>query len=687
MAVGNAVIEAACASLVREYLSKKGFKSTLEKMDEECPRNELSISNRQALMKHINLHKLVKRNQAEKEPLKAMLEIMTKHFMECLPHGSVQHMKECESSQGSISECQLDISYSHKVNQLAQPSLTKSMKPDATSLATKREREKTYSDLIVDEDVEGETIIGNGRDGIMTVETTESPPLCYAPKTQASRPVSAKRGGDSIFSNDDVMAMRRRSHKVKLLRASAIQQEQRDTGNNFTEGSSHNSPKFQNNKAVANNGTLGDLLSMEALRTNDSHTFKPNKVVKKPSDTTPASFEALLMKGEEKASLLNRKVLDPKNDLKSDFKAGISSTMDGKMLKKGKQKRELDAQNSPHMVDLDFREVEDLDIGGLELKSVSPVVRKALKPIAVQSTPIDLKTAIVLKNLVLGSPNQQYTNEWRLQSYSFCDIHNIKYGLVQKKSGPCGVIAAVQACVLQEMLFGMNKLPEAKFKNPSRGDRSKALALALSTIFWRAGDCSQAVVTILSQTAHLPNSAKFKQDNVTEKLSICTFTNFEELSNFMIQSVSQFETDRSPGVILTLYSAILSRKPHLVRADFDVSEQTTFIGFHGYCTQVGSYYKTPKNPIWVVCSESHFTVLFSACKDLINDWKAERRFDLFYFDGLARQQEEIKLTVSTVNQSYKPEISDEDLVPPLELCIRTKWADAEIDWNGFEPIL
>lgn len=74
--------------------------------------------------------------QEEKEPLKAMLEIMTKHFMECSPHSSVQHMKECESSQWSVNGCQLDISYSHKANQLTQPSLTK--RSDATSLATKR---------------------------------------------------------------------------------------------------------------------------------------------------------------------------------------------------------------------------------------------------------------------------------------------------------------------------------------------------------------------------------------------------------------------------------------------------------------------------------------------------------------------------------------------------------------------
>ena len=69
--------------------------------------------------------------------------------------------------------------------------------------------------------------------------------------------------------------------------------------------------------------------------------------------------------------------------------------------------------------------------------------------------------------------------------------------------------------------------------------------------------------------------------------------------------------------------------------------------------QVGTYLKTPKYPVWVVCSESHFSVLFSTRRDLVNDWKAERRFDLYYYDGLSRQQEEIKLTISRSQSHYR----------------------------------
>lgn len=62
--------------------------------------------------------------------------------------------------------------------------------------------------------------------------------------------------------------------------------------------------------------------------------------------------------------------------------------------------------------------------------------------------------------------------------------------------------------------------------------------------------------------------------------------------------------------------------------------------------QVGSYLKDPRFPIWVVCSESHFSVLFSECEDVLTAGRRSApHFDLHYYDGLANQQEPIRLTV------------------------------------------
>lgn len=58
--------------------------------------------------------------------------------------------------------------------------------------------------------------------------------------------------------------------------------------------------------------------------------------------------------------------------------------------------------------------------------------------------------------------------------------------------------------------------------------------------------------------------------------------------------------------------------------------------------KVGAYLKTPRYPIWLLCSESHFSVLFGLQRELL---ASQDQFDLYYYDGLANQQEEIRLTV------------------------------------------
>jgi len=71
-------------------------------------------------------------------------------------------------------------------------------------------------------------------------------------------------------------------------------------------------------------------------------------------------------------------------------------------------------------------------------------------------------------------------------------------------------------------------------------------------------------------------------------------------------------------------------------------------------------------------------------------------FDLFYYDQLSNQQDEIKLSLTLSNDGYNDN-DDEDngeiidhhkkLVPPLNLCIKTKWKNVNIDWNDTDPLL
>ena len=128
--------------------------------------------------------------------------------------------------------------------------------------------------------------------------------------------------------------------------------------------------------------------------------------------------------------------------------------------------------------------------------------------------------------------------------------------------------------------------------------------------------------------------------------------------------------------------------------------------------QVGSRYKGPTCPIWVICAESHYTVLFSA-DPAVNPQDSDKvRFfllsskedfskvyyynllyhvdslsyefnryigqneevlDLFYFDQLARQSERIRLTVMPKKLPAHLMTGFEEGESMIDRCIRTKW--------------
>ncbi|KAL8560389.1 hypothetical protein ACOMHN_006120 [Nucella lapillus] len=743
MTPDNDYIESVTESVVREYLSRKGMKSTLQVMDQECPRRQGCISNRQMLMKELHLEQLMKANKEQDSPLRAMLELMTKFFLEKDPMERSEKRKDSfgsellPGSKNTVKQNPLSSNNDKYLTSLARPS---------TAVLTSR-RGRNDQEVLVDDELESETLLGEGRTGLLTREASED----GFSRAKLNRPVSAKMKPGAIMSTMDDSASRRRVPKPKtstlntkagLYQQSSYSQQDSDTTRDFQNssnglGSSSSSGSFW--------GDLGGLPQGDVSSTRPAPSSRPASS-KADASAMPktSSFQELLSAGEQKASQLSRR-LSEKSETSNDSGYSVNTSSiagDKPVPRTTSSSRPGPAVKPPSMKvgDLEFGDVDDLDdeLNDVHLQPTSRgTQRKKVRQL--DSKPIDTHTAIALKVLVFGSAMLYYNDEWRLQSFAFCDLPDLQYGIVQKKGGSCGVLAAVQAVVLQEMLFGENKLPPGSSLKPSRNERTKYLALALAKIFWRAGEQQRAVVALPSNQTYVMGSTKFRQDEVTEMLMLYTFTSFPDLVDFMKDSVKQYEMEGNPGVVLAVCSTILSRGIDRVKKDMDEVEGK-LMGAHGYCTQelvnllltgegvsnvfndvmeldsgtgdcmvlrgvsarsdvgllslfehyrscqVGTYLKTPKFPIWVVCSESHFSVLFSTRLDLVSDWKAERRFDLFYYDGLARQQEEIRLTVCTTGSSFHPP-SEEDLIPPLEHCIRTKWPGADIDWNGYEPIL
>lgn len=710
--------EAIAASLVREFLSRKGLKGTLQMMDHEMPRGDNAISNRQLLMRELHIEKLMKRNKEMVEPLRTMLEIITKYFLELTKPGDVILVPQPQDSD-SMSSSQSTRNNDDASN-LINPAADRPTSSSYGSGGKSRTGVRNGSqDLVIDDNVEGETLLGSGKASLMDREDPKD--LFPTPQRLQARPISAKKKGMSgpITSNLEDTGRNRKLNKPRPL----------------TSGSRKiilDSPELTSDprRSSVNEDRLSGTTGSVAGRDRKSSIQDVLAV----EDTKPSKPKSA--SGRRQASV------------EEDFpeysvdKSSIANRPPTRGSQRPSSNHSVTSKTSTKVGDLEFGDCDDLDsdLADLDLGPKLSVNRPVQN--LIDARPITLQTAINLKTLIFGSGSQCFNDEWRYQSLVFCDLPKLQYGIVQKKGGPCGVLAAIQACVLQELLFGDCKIPLKRFGDPTHEERSQALATALAKIFWRAGENKTAVVTIGSGKAVFQGGApKYRVDDLTETLMLNHFKSYEDLLAFLKQNVHHFMTDGTGGVILTLYSVIFSRYIDQVREDMD--EPTgKLMGAHGYCTQdmvnlyltgkansnvfndkieldsgtgsdvtilkgvtgrsnigllslfehykscqVGTYLKTPKYPIWVVCSESHFSVLFSIKKELISDWKAERRFDLYYYDGLARQQEEIKLTIDTVDMGFKTPSSEEDLVPPLEHCIRTKWSGANVDWNGTEPLL
>lgn len=311
------------------------------------------------------------------------------------------------------------------------------------------------------------------------------------------------------------------------------------------------------------------------------------------------------------------------------------------------------------------------------------------------------------------------------------------YGLQQVEGGPCGVIAVLQAFLLRSLL---ERVPSAAaLLEVDEKTRHEALLDALCEVLFRnAGDNKKAIILVPSSSSAMPlNSSQLRC------LQPAHFTSFDQLRSYLNQRPYRdlFFNPSGCGIPLLLYSLVWTRGVDGIRdRDVDDPKSAAMIGAHGYCTQelvnlmvfgraysnvfdgtkrlgsaqdgwcvlqgaprrpnigflslfeafkcieVGSRYKSPVSPVWVVCAESHYTVLFSA-DATVDPRDSEKSLELYYFDQMARQSEKIKLTVVPKRLPSHLLSGFEESESMIDRCIRTKWTDACVDWNGTEVIL
>ncbi|KAM9287794.1 putative ubiquitin carboxyl-terminal hydrolase MINDY-4 [Cariama cristata] len=755
----NSFVEEVAASLVREFLSRKGLKKTISTMDRELPRSALSINNRNELRNVLHLHSLYKQNKAKENPLKTLLEIITNYFLE--HRGTSRSI----SSGSALSAPQSKSSVSHPPDlsdedhvrgsaTMLDESKTQAHRYDIENPLDKilpsrkhqHKSEKCHTVAIHNSHSpsNGDKKLKGSREDLKTATISEElkSTVKEKPRPRSGLIVRGMMAGPVANSPEDLPKRRLSKRSTSISSTAQFKGEEHEEND-----PSVPSTDFQESKGSSTQVNM----EFASKSISSSHTSSASEKLRNIPKGTDDSFAKLLSE-RERTKTEERKSIPSFGTDSSEKSLKVSAPHRHSGAGREKRERSLrknESQLSGHrksptstcykedqMKDvLELVDVEDEETTGEVIKNLDV---STLYMLQVVSKPIDISLAKELKNLLFGSSLCCFSEEWKIQSFTFNNIPQLKYGIVQKKGGPCGVLAAVQACVLQQLIFGdSNRNKDSRCLQPSEVHRTKCLSMAIADILWRAGGNEKAIVALPSGRQQFTPIGKYKADGILETLILHSATRYEDLTVFLQQNIHQFEIGPYGCILLTV-SVILSRSINLVRNDFDVLTNR-LIGSHGYCTQelvnllltgkavsnvfnnvieldsgngnitilkgitsrsdigllslfehydvcqVGCYLKTPKYPIWLVCSESHFSVLFCLEKDLLGDWKTEQRFDLYYYDGLANQEEEIRLTVDTTQMCA--EDKENDLTPPLEHCIRTKWQGAAINWNGTEPIL
>jgi len=460
-----------------------------------------------------------------------------------------------------------------------------------------------------------------------------------------------------------------------------------------------------------------------SLRKENSHDRFPP--LSSRTSITNTSMGQISSSMERSSTLKVEKKYNESFNGSNSIQGALTNTNNNKMIDRSKNTISKMPQNNIFN-NLEMADLEDVDNEFIHSKNLKINETVSLA----NNKPITLDTAMSLKTLIFGSAIKDFNQEWKQQGFEF--NKDLAYGLTQHKGGPCGLLACVQAYIIKHLFFTKDSQHISIIPDISRDRQSSSLVNALCDILNKVSTNERYIITLPTGKSKLTLTSKYKPDKLTETLLLYTIKNLEALKTFITNKLFQFE--KQNGCILLLYSVILSRGVENIRNDMDNPCDTLF-GRHSYCTQemvnmlltgaatanvndgvvefdtggreksilrgvehqneigylslfehynscqVGDNYKTPLYPIWVIMSESHFSIMFS----LDYSGNEKKSFNIFYYDELARQDEDIKLTVS-LTQTYT-EDDGKDLISPLEHCIRTKWNGVSIDWNGTDPLL
>ncbi|KAG5878374.1 hypothetical protein JTB14_020612 [Gonioctena quinquepunctata] len=294
-----------------------------------------------------------------------------------------------------------------------------------------------------------------------------------------------------------------------------------------------------------------------------------------------------------------------------------------------------------------------------------------------------------IKTLLWG--NEIKHDIFKRWSQGFYFSTNERSALEQSEGGPCAIIAPVEAFILKSLLLEHRDI---SFREKVTDEiQNRSLVNALSEILEQCTSQKYYIVYLDSQFSD-PANAELKgenSDNVPgtsdlsvevdpfrfhEELKVQSFQCIDDVNKYYFENISKLKAHY--GILLFLYSVIVSKGLEQVKFESDTQDPlideiygygsqnlinlmitgraTTYvwdhdqdvgglklkgiekqsqIGFitimeyHRYCT-VGSFFKNPIHPVWVVASDTHLTVLFSDERKLVSpETKSEQARRIF----------------------------------------------------------
>ncbi|XP_056664461.1 inactive ubiquitin carboxyl-terminal hydrolase MINDY-4B [Monodelphis domestica] len=369
------------------------------------------------------------------------------------------------------------------------------------------------------------------------------------------------------------------------------------------------------------------------------------------------------------------------------------------------------------------------------------------------SFPVSLAMAMGLRKILFGNTVHIFSHDWKKSCFKFHEpSSDLSYALEMGKGGSRAIQMAVQVHILKYLLFTWSEKGRdfCSLCRTSLGEQREALSAALADTLWTAGERQKVIICVITSETCFPSTGDFEADGLTEQVSMDSFdlqlfefSEKEDAKKFIYDHLQWFTGEGRHGVILFLYSLLLSRTFERLQRDLDISTshllQPTggnftcgqailnliltgrasphvFNGYqrgnseallHGILarsevgflqwnkdgsrqqelSQVGSRLKTPKFPIWLCSINRKCSILFSDNKLLLSDWKMEHHFGLYFYSGHPSQKEAACLTIDTHSHHWEEVQQNENCVPerPVEMVIRTKWKDASVKWNGTLP--